>query len=127
MSLRNVALPVRANGEQRLRRARYDYQASPEHRRGGYLAVKAVNSPEFGAIRSRISNDTGDRQGNDLPLAGGFNYDGRGPVAAHLARGLPDDLAGAAVQCVEFRQVVFIVALVELDDQPVVPCVQRGG
>ena len=69
----------------------------------------------------------GHRQRDDLRFAGGFDDDGRGPGGAHLARALPDDLAGAAVQRVELRLVVFAVALVELHDQPVPPGGQRGG
>ena len=47
--------------------------------------------------------------------------------APDLARRLPDDLAGAPVQRVEFGLAVFAVSLVQLQDQPVAPGRQRGG
>ena len=121
MGLGHIALPIGADGQQLLRRAGDDQQAAGEHRRGGDLAVEAFRPPEFRAIRRRVSDDTGNGQRDDLRFSGGLDNDGSRPGSPHFARTLPDDLASAPVQAVEFGFVVFGVALVELHDQAVLP------
>ena len=121
MGLGHIALPVRANRQQLLRRAGDEQQAAGEHRRGRDLPVEAFHPPELRAIRRRVGDDAGDGQRDDLRLSGSLDDDGRRPGSSRLARALPDDLAGAPVQRVELGFVVFAVSLVELHDQPVAP------
>ena len=73
------------------------------------------------AVLRVVSNRPRHGQSNDLGFARSLDDDGRGPGGTNLARTLPDDPRGAAIQRVELGQPIVGVALVEQDDQPVLP------